>query len=70
MTSFDEREKAYEAEFAHKEELKFKARERAITLLAVWAAQRLGKSAEAGERYAKGIVAMDVANPDVALGRL
>jgi hypothetical protein len=70
MTSFDKREKAYEAEFAHREELKFKAREQAIELLALWAAERLGKSAQAGEVYAKDIVAMDIANPDGALGRV
>jgi hypothetical protein len=30
MTSFDERENAYEAEFAHREELEFKVREQAV----------------------------------------
>ena len=63
MTSFDERENAFEAEFAHREELKFKVRERAVALLARWAAQRLGKAGEAIEAYVREIVASDVADP-------
>src|ERR1700758_4465634 len=72
MTSFDEREKAYEAEFAHREELKFKVRERAMKLLALWAAEHIGKSAQEGETYAEEIVAMDVgrSEPDVVVGRV
>ncbi|WP_280706459.1 DUF1476 domain-containing protein [Bradyrhizobium sp. BR13661] len=67
MTSFDKRESAFEAEFAHREELKFRAREYAVASLAQWAAQRLGKSGEAAETYAREIMAADVANPTVAL---
>src|SRR5262249_728848 len=63
MTTFNERESAYEAQFAHQEELRFKARERAVRLLGLWAAKRLGKSAEASEAYARDIVADDVADP-------
>jgi hypothetical protein len=72
MASFDERAKAYEAEFAHREELRFKVRERAIRLLALWAAERLGKSGRVGEAYAKDIVAMDVTSlkSDDAIGRV
>ena len=72
MTTFDEREKAFEAEFALQQELKFKVRARAITLLALWAAELLGKVGEVGETYAKDIVAMDVASPkpDVAIARI
>lgn len=63
MTSFDERENAFEAEFAHGEELKFKVRECALALLARWAAQRLGKTGEATETYVREIAASDVADP-------
>jgi hypothetical protein len=62
MTTFDERENAFETEFAHQEELRFKTRERAVTLLALWAAKHLGRSAEASADYAREVVAMDVAN--------
>ncbi|HLZ01189.1 MAG TPA: ATPase inhibitor subunit zeta [Bradyrhizobium sp.] len=63
MTSFDERENAFEAKFAHQEELRFKLREYALRLLALWAAERLGKTAEASEIYARNMVAIDVASP-------
>ena len=72
MTTFDERENAYEAEFAHQEELRFKVRERAVGLLALWAAEHLDKTAKAREAYVREIVATDVANPtsDAALERI
>ena len=70
MTSFDARENAFEAEFAHREELKFKMRERAVAVLALWAAQRLGRASEAAEAYAREIVAVDVANPDSTFERI
>jgi hypothetical protein len=60
MTSLGERENAYEAEFAHREELKFKAREKAVKALAIWAAERLGKTGNAAEAYAAEVVAADV----------
>jgi hypothetical protein len=63
MTSFEKRENAFEVEFAHREELKFRTRERAVTSLAFWAAQRLGKSRQAAEAYVRAIVGLDAANP-------
>jgi hypothetical protein len=68
MTSFDQRENAYEAEFAHCAELRFKVRERALKMLALWAAERLGKSGQASEAYAQDIVAMDVASSEPEAG--
>jgi hypothetical protein len=46
MTSFDQREHAFEAEFAHRDELAFKVRQRAIRLLALWAADVLASQAK------------------------
>lgn len=65
MTSFEQREAAYEAEFAHREELKFRARERAVKALAMWAAERLGKTGEEVEAYVAEVVAADVTSPTV-----
>ena len=65
MTSLGERENAYEAEFAHREELKFKAREKAVKALATWAAERLGKTANAAEAYAAEVVAADVTHSNL-----
>lgn len=56
MTTFDEREKAYEAQLAHDEELRFKAFVRRNKLLGLWAAEKLGKSGAAAETYAATLV--------------
>jgi hypothetical protein len=63
MTSLDRLEKAHETEFAYQEQLKFRIREKAIRMLAHWAAHQLGKEGQAGDAYAHEIVALDVANP-------
>ncbi len=57
MTTFDEREHAYEAKLAHDEELKFKANVRRNKWLGLWAAEKLGKRGKAAEDYASGLVA-------------
>ena len=44
MTTFDKREDAFEKQFAHDEELKFKATARCNKLLGLWAAEKLGLS--------------------------
>jgi hypothetical protein len=59
MTTFDEREKAFEQKFEHDMELQFKARARRNKLLGLWAAGLLGKSGEAAEAYARDIVMAD-----------
>jgi hypothetical protein len=59
MTSLDRREQALETEFAHQEELKFRAREMAVRALARWAAVRLGKGGEAVEAYGNELVTAD-----------
>jgi hypothetical protein len=59
MTTFDEREKSFEKQFAHDEELKFKAVARRNKLLGLWAAELLGKSGAEAEAYAKEVVLAD-----------
>ena len=44
MSSFDDREKAQEAKFAHDAQLRFKAEARRNKFLALWAAEIMGKS--------------------------
>lgn len=60
MTTFDERENAFEEKYAHDEELKFKAKARRGKLLGLWAAERLGKSGAAAEDYAARLVAAEI----------
>ncbi|WP_170791029.1 DUF1476 domain-containing protein [Ruegeria lacuscaerulensis] len=59
MTTFDERENAFEAKFAHDEEMQFKAQARCNKLLGLWAAEKLGKSGADAEEYAKTVVIAD-----------
>jgi len=59
MTTFDERENAFENKFAHDEEMKFKAAARANKLLGLWAAELLGKSGDDAAAYAAEVVKSD-----------
>ena len=63
MSSFDERERAEEARFAHNEELVFKATARRNKLIGYWAAGKLGLTGKAADDYALTIVAADLAKP-------
>ena len=59
MTTFDDRENAFEAKFAHDEEMTFKADARANKLLGLWAAELLGKSGAEADDYAKSVIIAD-----------
>ena len=63
MTTFDQREHAFEEKFGHDEELKFKARARKNKMLGLWAAGLIGKTGEAAESYARDIVMADFEKP-------
>ena len=64
MTTFDDREQAYEAKFAHDEEMQFKAQARCNKMLGLRAAAQMGKSGNTAEDYAKTIVAADIEEAD------
>jgi hypothetical protein len=64
MTTFDKREEAFEKQFAHDEELKFKATARRDRLFGQWAAERLGMSGAEADAYAKSIVIADIETHD------
>ncbi|KUJ81760.1 DUF1476 domain-containing protein [Ruegeria profundi] len=59
MTTFDERENAFEAKYAHDEEMQFKAQARCNKLLGLWAAEKLGKSGDDAAEYARTVVIAD-----------
>ena len=59
MTTFDDRENAFENKFAHDEEMKFKAEARCNKLLGLWAAEQMGKTGQEAEDYAKTVVIAD-----------
>jgi hypothetical protein len=59
MTTFDDRENAFEAKFAHDGEMQFRAEARRNKLLGLWAAGLMGKSDEAATAYAMEVVSAD-----------
>src|SRR4051794_12538078 len=59
MTQFDDRERAFEAKFAHDEEMQFRITARRNRLLGEWAARRMGLSEAESESYAKDVVRSD-----------
>lgn len=59
MTTFDERERAFENKFAHDMEMQFKAVARRNKALGLWAAGLLGKSGKAAEDYAMEVIRAD-----------
>ena len=60
MTTFSDRENAFENKFAHDAELQFKVAARRDKLIGLWAAAKLGHDGEAAESYAKSIVIADM----------
>lgn len=59
MSTFEDRENAFENKFAHDAEMQFKAEARRNKLLGLWAAELLGKSGEDADAYAKEVVKSD-----------
>jgi hypothetical protein len=59
MTTFEDRERAEEAKFAHDEEMLFRIQARRNRLLGQWAADRMGLSSAEADAYAKSVVQAD-----------
>lgn len=59
MTTFDERENAFESKFAHDAEMQFKVDARRNKLLGLWAAELLGKTGDAATAYASEVIKSD-----------
>lgn len=59
MSSFDDRENAFENKFAHDAEMQFKAEARRNKLVGLWAAELLGKDGDDAAAYAKEVIKAD-----------
>lgn len=59
MTTFDDRENAFEAKFAHDAEMQFRAEARRNKLAGLWAAELLGKTGAEADAYAAEVVKSD-----------
>jgi hypothetical protein len=56
MTTFDDREQAFENKFAHDQEMAFRVTARRNRLLGTWAAGLMKLTAEEADAYAKAVV--------------
>ena len=59
MSSFDDRENAFENKFAHDADMQFKAEARRNKLLGLWAAEMMGKSGDEADAYAREVIKSD-----------
>src|SRR4051812_40802456 len=59
MTTFDDRERAFEAKFAHDSDMAFRVTARRNKLVGNWAAQQMGLTPEETDAYAKAVVQAD-----------
>ncbi len=59
MTTFEDRENAFETKYAHDAEMQFKAEARRNKLLGLWAAELMGLSGDAADAYAMEVVKSD-----------
>jgi len=59
MTTFDDRERAFESKYARDEEMQFRIIARRNRLLGEWAARLMGLSEEETSSYAKDVVRAD-----------
>ena len=63
MTTFDERERGFEAKYAHEQELEFKISARRNRLLGQWAGALMGLGEKSVEDYTKAVVKSDFEQP-------
>lgn len=61
MTTFDDRENAFEKKFSMDQELRFKVEARRNRMLAEWAAAKLGLTGAAVDDYVKAVRKADLA---------
>ena len=59
MTTFDDRERAFESKYARDEEMQFRIIARRNRLLGEWAARLMGLSDAEAESYAKDVIRAD-----------
>ena len=59
MSTFDNRENAFENKFAHDEEMQFRVTARRNKLVGLWAAEQMKLTPEESDSYAKSVVQAD-----------
>ena len=64
MTTFDEREKEFEARFKHDQELQFKVKARRNKLFGHWAAEQMAMTGPDADAYAAAVIATQFGGGD------
>jgi hypothetical protein len=59
MTTFDDRERAFESKFAHDQEMAFRVTARRNRLIGTWAAELMKLTPAEADAYAKAVVQAD-----------
>lgn len=59
MSTFEERQDAFEKKYAHDAQMQFKVEARRNKLLGLWAAELMDKTGDAAEAYAKEVIKSD-----------
>ncbi len=59
MTTFDERERAFETKFARDQEMQFRVHARRDRLLGLWAAELMGLTQVEADGYARDLIRSD-----------
>ena len=63
MTTFDDREAAFENKFAHDQQLQFRAEAKACKLFGTWVAEQMGLVGDAVHNYANDMVVANLDEP-------
>ncbi|WP_114392509.1 DUF1476 domain-containing protein [Oleisolibacter albus] len=63
MTTFDERERAFEAKFSADQDLMFRIYARRAKLVGRWAAEQMGMGDEEAKAYSLELVTVDLEEP-------
>lgn len=72
MPLFEDRERAEETRYARRQEMVFRIKARRNKMLALWAAEKMGKSGAEARRYATEFARRDIAdhNDDALIARI
>ncbi len=63
MSTFDDREQAFEKAYAHQEKIDFNVEARCSKLYGLWAAEKLGLSGDDAQTYAMDVVSANLEEP-------
>ena len=63
MSTFEDREQAFENKFKYDQDLQFKIASRRARLIGLWAAEHLGITGDKADAYARELISADLDEP-------